>query len=370
MAQLGQLTLKFRVMTSLSLCPCTRTNRALTGHIRDYGPIWCSPPSPHGRGRPIRTHGSYLERPSCRTGRGVAKGAPDDVFVLDFDGVLCDSGGEVMSAGLAVARERWPRAFAGDVDDGALVESLNRVRPRLISGFESAVMARFVSEEGTRAVEDILGCEDWSDRVEELLEGYGCSRDDLQGDFERWRRERIESDYEGWLALNPLYKDVREALEDCSSPTYFASSKSGRRLIPLLRSLLGIDVGEESPRVFHMLIPPNALKLEALERVMARPVASDGRTQLHFVDDRLETLEYVLENAGDELLGRYDLYLASWGYCTDEEIRRARRTRGLRVIELEEFCELLRFGIIMGVHDGCQDTEDEARDAVYKPRSS
>lgn len=327
-------------------------------------------PATHQWGRPIRKHGPYLRISSCRTGRSVAKGAPDDVFVLDFDGVVCDSGGEVMRAGLAVARERWPHAFGGDIDEDALVDSLNRVRPRLISGFESAVMARFVAEEGSRAVDDILGCKDWSVRFGELLKGYGCSRENLQGEFERWRLERIESDYAGWLALNPLYRDVCEAIEDCPSPTYFASSKAGRRLIPLLRSLLNIDVGEESPRVFHSLIPPNEMKLEALEHVMARPVASDRRTQLHFVDDRLETLEYVLENAGDELLGRYKLYLASWGYCTDEEIQRARRTKGLRVIQLDELCELLRFGIIMGVNDGCQDTDDEARNAVYSPRSS
>lgn len=327
----------------------------------------CLRPPSSQWGRPVRTQGVRLLGSSRRTGLGITKGAPDDVFVLDFDGVICDSGGEVMSAGLAVARNRWPQAFSGD--DGALVELLHRVRPRLIAGFESAVMARFISEEGSRAVEEILLCEDWSARVGELLDGYGCSREDLQGEFERWRIERVESDYEGWLAMNPLYKDVRQALEDCPSPTYFASSKAGRRLIPLLRSLLGIDVGEESPRVFHTLIDPNEMKLEALGSVMARSVARDPRTQLHFVDDRLETLEFVLENASDDLLDRYELYLASWGYCTDEEIRRARRTKGLRVIGLAEFCELLRFGIIMGVNDGCQDTEDEARDAVYRPRT-
>lgn len=37
----------------------------------------------------------------------ASKAYVEDVFVLDFDGVVCDSGGEVMSAGLAVARERW-----------------------------------------------------------------------------------------------------------------------------------------------------------------------------------------------------------------------------------------------------------------------
>ena len=37
--------------------------------------------------------------------------------MLDFDGVICDSGGEVMTAGLAVARNRWPQAFSGDDGD-------------------------------------------------------------------------------------------------------------------------------------------------------------------------------------------------------------------------------------------------------------
>ena len=287
--------------------------------------------------------------------------------MLDFDGVLCDSQGEVMSAGLAVARARWPDSFPTNppsADTGNLVAALSRVRPRLISGFESVLMARHVAEEGEKAERDILECDDWSNRVEELLGAYGASAEDLQREFESWGRSRIEEDFDGWLGMNPLYAGVREAMDDCRSPTYFASSKNGKRLVPLLRALLGIEVDLDSPRVFHTLIPPNELKLEALRSVAARPVAEHPGTQLHFVDDRFETLEYVLEHAEEQLLKRYQLYLASWGYATPEEVDRARATPGVRVLDLKDFGELLRFGIIMNVDDGCQDTDEEARKNV------
>jgi len=64
------------------------------------------------------------------------------------------------------------------------------------------------------------------------------------------------------------------------------------------------------------------------------------------------------------------LYLAGWGYNTHEERAAAAKLRGVRVITLPQFCELLCFGIIMEVDDRCQDTDEEAVDAVYKPYKS
>ena len=48
-------------------------------------------------------------------------------------------------------------------------------------------------------------------------------------------------------------------------------------------------------------------------------------------------------------LSRYNLYLASWGYCTDEERAAAARLPGVRLLTLPQFCELLRWGVVMGV---------------------
>ena len=305
---------------------------------------------------------------SCHR-RTIVSAHPEDVFVLDFDGVVCDSAQEVMSAGLSCAREYWPDVFGGDVDEEALWKSLCLVRPRLVKGYESMLMARILVERGLEGKEDILSCDDWATTehgmVRQMLDVYGSTESELQSFFESWRMKRIENDFDSWIDLNPLYSGVKDALDDCQC-FYIASSKSGNRLIPLLNRLLDLGVDEESPRVFSGLIPPNELKLEVLETVMERPVAQHEGTQLHFIDDRFETLEYICHSANEKVLDRYTMYLASWGYCTEEEKAKAKEMDRIRVLELDEFLELLRFGIIMKVNDGCQDTEEETIANVYK----
>ena len=296
---------------------------------------------------------------------------PEDVFVMDFDGVLCDSAEEVMSAGYACAREVWPEVFQGvSIEKGGLKDGLKRVRPRLVKGYESMLMARMLVERGEHGVADILGVSDWATTergmVGQMLDAYGCTESQLQGLFEAWRKDRITNDVDSWMELNPLYPGVKDALDDCQSPYYIASSKSGTRLIPLLNTLLDMDVEHDSPRVFAGLIPPNELKLDVLETVLTRPVAQHERTQLHFIDDRFETLEYICRVASQDVLDRYTMYLASWGYCTEEDLEKARAMEHIRVLELDEFLELVRFGIIMKVNDGCQDTEEETIANVYE----
>jgi len=45
------------------------------------------------------------------------------------------------------------------------------------------------------------------------------------------------------------------------------------------------------------------------------------------------------------------------GYSTEAEKEAAQRLDGVRSITLEQFNELVKFGILMGVDDGCQDDE-------------
>lgn len=87
------------------------------------------------------------------------------------------------------------------------------------------------------------------------------------------------------------------------------------------------------------------------------PVQETG-AQVHFIDDRLETLEHM---ASEPTLRDVRLYFATWGYSTPEEKARARNIRGeggdsrdIVPIDLEGFGELLRWGIVMGVDDGCE----------------
>jgi hypothetical protein len=67
--------------------------------------------------------------------------------------------------------------------------------------------------------------------------------------------------------------------------------------------------------------------------------------------------------AGPELQ-RFRLYLADWGYCTEGEKQLARATPGVELLSLGQFVELLKWGLVMGVDDGCEPTADEVAAGV------
>ena len=69
---------------------------------------------------------------------------------------------------------------------------------------------------------------------------------------------------------------------------YFASSKAGHRVSALMGTVVGIDLPEDSPRLYASLLPPEEAKAGALRSIMERPVCQAPSTVLHFVDDRLD----------------------------------------------------------------------------------
>ena len=313
---------------------------------------------------------------TCTTDRGIVSteryaskskllAVPNDVFVLDFDGVLADSQFEVSSAGLEAAGARWPHL---DLDSPKrrerVVKGLARTRPRLVKGYETMVMARLICEDEDN-IDRILH-DGWENFIlPQKMEIWQETEDSLIQFFEELRNRRASQDPDAWVSLTQLYPGVAEALTDCSVPWYICSSKRGDRLATLLQALLGLNVDQSSSRLFHTLIPPTERKIKALCEIQQRPLCQDPQTTLHFVDDRFETIQAA---ALEEIVrSRYKLYLADWGYNTAEERKAASQLPGVKLPSLKQFCELLRFQLVMGVNDGCQDTETEALAAVYRP---
>ena len=296
--------------------------------------------------------------------------APTDVFVLDYDGVIADSQHEVSSAGVASAEQQWPALFKGLTasERQRVLDGVAEARPRLVKGYESMIMARLILESHQNVDNILYGTPTWDapgGLLQTSLDAWDEQETPLQTVFEAYRANRVATDPAAWVALNPLYPGVAVAMADCTSPFYICSSKRGDRLVRLLNAQFNLDVTEDSPRVMASLIPPNEMKIEALRNVMARPIAASSTTSLHFIDDRFETIEAISEQ--QDLVERYSLYLAEWGYNTEDERAAAAELPGVRVITLSQFCELLRFGIIMEVDDGCQGTEEEALDGIFKP---
>lgn len=85
-------------------------------------------------------------------------------------------------------------------------------------------------------------------------------------------------------------------------------------------------------------------------------------TRLHFVDDRLDTLLAVQQ--AQDVKSRWKLYLADWGYNTEAERAAAAATPGITVLSRQAFIELLKWGLAMGVDDGCEPTAEEVAAGV------
>ncbi|CAL8468778.1 g8319 [Coccomyxa elongata] len=214
-------------------------------------------------------------------------------------------------------------------------------------------MARMLLEDPS-SEERILS--DWESLLPQTLQEWGVNGDHIAAFSDGYRNASLIKDRHAWTYRNQLYGGIYEAVRSCTYPWYVASSKAPHRVSSLMWSLLGIEMEPSSPRLFAGLIPPEEEKSEALRTISQRPLVRTSGARIHFIDDRLETLKAV-RKASD--LHDVQLYLADWGYNTEEERQAAVKCPGIKVLTLPQCCELLKWGIIMEVDDGCEPTQPE-----------
>ncbi|KAK9914914.1 hypothetical protein WJX75_002260 [Coccomyxa subellipsoidea] len=227
------------------------------------------------------------------------------------------------------------------------------VRSVLIKGYETTIQARLLLEDPS-CEERIL--REWDSLLPQVLQQWGVNGDHIAAFSDGYRNASLLRDRHAWTHRNQLYGGMYEAVRSCTYPWYIASSKAGHRVSSLMGSLMGIEMEPTSPRLFAGLIPPNEEKIEALRTISQRPLVSQSGARIHFIEDRLETLKAV-RMASD--LRHIQLYLADWGYNTEEERQEASYLPGIKVMTLAQCGELLKWGIIMEVDDGCEPSQAE-----------
>ncbi|GMY23682.1 Ribosomal RNA small subunit methyltransferase G [Fagus crenata] len=266
-----------------------------------------------------------------------------DLYALDFDGVLCDSCGESSRSAVKAAKVRWPALFDGvdSTTEDAIVDQMHRVRPVVETGYENLLLVRLLLEmripsiqkssvaEGL-TVEGIL--ENWSKLKPIIMEEWAESRDALVDLFGKVRDEWIEKDLATWISANRFYPGVPDALKFASSRLYIVTTKQSRFADALLRELAGVTIPPE--RIFGLGTGP---KVEVLKQLQKKP--ENHGLRLHFVEDRLATLKYVIKEP--ELDG-WNLYLGDWGYNTQKEREEAATIPRIHLLELSDFSKKLK----------------------------
>ncbi|RMD83523.1 MAG: hypothetical protein D6820_02190, partial [Lentisphaerae bacterium] len=155
-----------------------------------------------------------------------------DVFVFDFDGVICDSADETGWSGWLAARRLWPDAFTTATPPPSYLEDFRRIRIYLETGFEAVLIARGWRD-GVRADEF---CQNYSQTLACLQERYEVDRPSLIEVFAATRREWIASEREKWLATHRFYSPVVKALRSFSGEWYILSTKQKEFLVELCRA--------------------------------------------------------------------------------------------------------------------------------------
>ncbi|GAB2291018.1 hypothetical protein Dimus_025274 [Dionaea muscipula] len=283
----------------------------------------------------IEGSNQFVRKPKTKRDEKMGE---EDLYALDFDGVLCDSCGESSLSAVKAAKLRWPSLFVGvdsDLEDW-IVDQMRIVRPVVETGYENLLLVRLLLEMRVHSIrkssvaegltiEGIL--ENWPKIKPIILEEWAENRDTLIDLFGKVRDEWIENDLATWIGANRFYPGVPDALQFASSKIYIVTTKQSRFASVLLQELAGVTVPSE--RIYGLGTGP---KVEVLKQLQKK-AEHQGMT-LHFVEDRLATLKNVIK---EPELDSWNLYLAKWGYNTQKEREEAASFPRIQLLELSEF---------------------------------
>eukprot|EP00252_Welwitschia_mirabilis_P005317 TRINITY_DN1581_c0_g1_i4.p1 TRINITY_DN1581_c0_g1~~TRINITY_DN1581_c0_g1_i4.p1 ORF type:complete len:239 (+),score=60.79 TRINITY_DN1581_c0_g1_i4:254-970(+) len=235
------------------------------------------------------------------------------LYALDFDGVLCDSCGESSISALKAAKERWPDKFS-TVDPETETWILDNMRVVAAGLTTEGILENWIKLKPTLMLE-------WNESKDELVELFGKIRD-----------EWIKHDLTSWIAANRFYPGTADALQFASSKLFIVTTKQTRFAEVLLEKLAGVSFLPD--RIFGLGSGP---KVDVLKELQNRPEHSG--LELHFVEDRLATLQNVIK---EPQLNKWNLYLGTWGYNTSKEREEASQISRIQLVDLPDFCSKLK----------------------------
>jgi phosphoglycolate phosphatase-like HAD superfamily hydrolase len=246
------------------------------------------------------------------------------LLALDFDGVICDGSIEYFQT----TKRTYYRIWASEkptISD-ALAPTYYRLRAVIESGWEMPILMRAM----------ILGIseekifQNWPDVAREILETEKLDRTEISHQLDRVRDEWIEADLDEWLALHRFYPGVIEKIHhilNTSIKFCIVTTKEARFVSRLLQQeKIELDdnaiIGKKAKR------PKYATLRELMRSNSVEPA------NLWFVEDRLEALDLVRQQSDLQSL---KLYLAEWGYNTQQTRNSLRDRQDIKLLSLKQF---------------------------------
>ena len=247
------------------------------------------------------------------------------ILALDFDGVICDGLPEYFQSSKRTYEQIWTQEKPFTQE---LADSFCQLRPVIETGWEMPILLRALVL--NIPAPEIL--EDWHKVCQEIITSEQLKPKDIAQKLDRVREEWIKTDLTNWLGLHKFYPGVIARLEQIissSTELYIITTKEGRFTRKLLQQQ-GIElpqdriIGKEQKRP----------KYETLRQIITKHQIKPAN--LWFVEDRLPALQLVKQQSDLQELG---LFLAAWGYNTEQTRKYLSKNKGIYLLSLEQFTQ-------------------------------
>jgi phosphoglycolate phosphatase-like HAD superfamily hydrolase len=248
-----------------------------------------------------------------------------NMLALDFDGVLCDGLIEYFQVAWRTYEQLWQPDRSMLPEDVAPI--FYRLRPVIETGWEMPVLLKALRQ----GVSETEILQHWVTIAPQILADSHLDAKTIGTALDRQRDEWITTDLDGWLALHRFYPGVIERIQSVLSSSVYPviiSTKEGRFINQLLQKQ-GIElsaaqiIGKESQRPKHQVLR----ELAAIDNALS---------SIWFIEDRLKTLLSIQPYAD---LAAIRLFLADWGYNTEQEREAAQQNSRIELLSLSNFAQ-------------------------------
>jgi phosphoglycolate phosphatase-like HAD superfamily hydrolase len=246
------------------------------------------------------------------------------ILALDFDGVICDGSQEYFQTTKQTYYQIWHSQTQSISDD--LAPTFYRLRPVIETGWEMPILLRAIILEISE--QEIF--KNWSKIAQKIIETEKLNPKEISTTLDRLRDKWIASDLESWLALHRFYPGVIEKIKQVLNSAiafYIVTTKESRFVRQLLQQQ-GISLSETAIFGKEFKRP----KYETIRELLL--VNSVDPAQLWFVEDRLEALDLIVRQPD---LQTVKLYLANWGYNTQQTRDSLSDRSEIKLLSLKQF---------------------------------
>lgn len=248
------------------------------------------------------------------------------ILALDFDGVLCNGMGEYFQSSKRAYQQIWQPNENSDQSLEELAPKFALLRPVIETGWEMPLLIRVL----------ILGIpeekilKNWATVSQQIISKENLDVKILAHTLDTIRDQWIKNDLESWLNLHQFYEGVVNKLNSLiSSPIllYIVTTKEGRFVKQLL-----YNNGVNFPEYCILGKEVKRPKYETLRELLK--INSEEPRNLWFVEDFLKPLQLVQQQSE---LKEVKLFLAAWGYNTQNTRDSLANNSAIKLLHLEQF---------------------------------